>query len=424
MIEKILSALKKSGAELYQITETARETAELYFIRKNLDMQRKNEIKQADVVVYKDFWEGEKHLLGSSTVVVQESQTEEEMAELFRGALYAAGFVKNAYYELYAGAKEEMAPATGDLAGKPLAEIVQLFSEALFAEDTRDDVFLNSAEIFAYRYVTRVMNSRGVDVKYQRSWVWGEFVAQCIGEQDVETYQDFKYEDLNADALRKKVRDILDMTCARAEAKAAPPAGEYRVILKGSYVKELLSYYSSRSNSAMIYPKYSTYAVGCEVQGEEVKKDRINLTLKATAPYSAEGIPMKDRVLVSDGKLQLIHGSNRFAYYLGIEPTGNYGAFAVPAGSVSLDEMKHAPYLEVVNFSDFQMDSYTGHFGGEIRLAFWYDGKKRIPVTGGSINGNILEAQKELAFSKEMQVDMDFEGPLAVCMEKINVAGA
>ena len=96
----------------------------------------------------------------------------------------------------------------------------------------------------------------------------------------------------------------------------------------------------------------------------------------------------------------------------------------MPEGSVSLEEMERSPYLEVVNFSDFQMDSFTGHFGGEIRLAFLYDGEKRIPVTGGSINGNILEAQKNLVFSKEMQVEKDFEGPVAVCMEQINVAGA
>ena len=85
--------------------------------------------------------------------------------------------------------------------------------------------------------------------------------------------------------------------------------------------------------------------------------------------------------------------------------------------------MRSEPYLEVLNFSDFQMNAYNGHFGGEIRLAYLYDGEKKIPVTGGSINGNILEAQKNLVFSSEMQVEKDFEGPLAVCLENINVAG-
>ena len=91
---------------------------------------------------------------------------------------------------------------------------------------------------------------------------------------------------------------------------------------------------------------------------------------------------------------------------------------------MTLEQMRQEPYLEVVNFSDFQMDSFSGHFGGEIRLAFLCEGGKRIPVTGGSINGTILEAQKNFVFSAETQVESRFEGPVAVCMEGIRVAGS
>lgn len=421
MIERILSALKKSGVELYQITETREESAELFFIRRSLDMQRRKEIRQAQVVVYKEFSEGENHMLGSASVQIQDSFTGEQMEKMFRDALYAAGFVRNKYYELYEGKKE--APTDDNLPETSLTEMTQMFTEALYAEDTETDVFLNSAELFATKTTCHILNSRGVDVGYRKSRIQGEFVVQCTDGQDVETYQDFAYGDLNTEALRKKVRDTLEMTRARAKAVSAPPAGEYRVIISGPYVKEIFSYYVERSDSSMIYPKYSTFRTGCNVQGETVEKDSINLTLKALEPYSTEGIPMRDRELIRDGKLLLIHGGNRYACYLGLEPTGNYRGCKAEAGKVSLEEMKEKPYLEIVNFSDFQMDSFTGHFGGEIRLAFWYDGEKKIPVTGGSINGNILEAQKNLSFAREMQREETFEGPAAVCMEGINVAG-
>ena len=426
MIEKILSALKTAGVEMYQITETKTESAELFFIRRSLDMQRKKNICQAEVVVYREFTEGGKRRMGSAAVQVQDSLSREQMEEMFRDALYAARFVKNEYYELYGGQKENEpgSAKTSDMEGRTLAEIAQCFTEALYAEDTETDVFLNSAEIFASVTACRIINSRGVDVSYRKNRIEGEFVVQCTAGQDVETYQDFAYEDMNTDALRRKVRETMEMTRARAEAVSAPPAGTYRVILRGACVETILSYYVDRSNSSMVYRKYSTFRTGCDVQGTDVTKDRINLTLKAAVPYSMEGIPMKDRELVKDGKLQLIHGGNRFAYYLQIEPTGNYRGYRAPAGTVSLDEMRNEPYLEVLNFSDFQMDSFDGHFGGEIRLAFLYDGEKKIPVTGGSINGNILEAQKNLVFSSEMQVEKNFEGPLAVCLEGINVAGS
>ena len=427
MIEKILAALKESGTELYQITETKEESAELFFIRKSLDMQRLKEVRRASVTVYRAFTEGDRRMLGSAAVQVQESFTTEQMTELFRNALYAAGFVKNPYYELYAGKGEPSAEAlerSGHLSGQPLTEVAHRFADALFEEDRESDVFLNSAEIFAGRTTCHILNSSGVDVSYCKGRVWGEFVAQCVAEQDVETYQDFSYDDMDTAALQKKVRDTLEMTRARARAVSAPPAGEYRVILSGAYVKTIFDYYVERSNGYMIYPKYSTFQNGCDVQGGQVEKDRINLTLKATVPYSVEGIPMKDRELVRDGMLQLIHGSNRYAYYLNLEPTGNYDSFSAPAGSVPLEKLREGPYLEIVNFSDFQMDTFDGHFGGEIRLGFLYDGEKRIPVTGGSINGSILDAQKNLVFSRETQVEKNFQGPAAVCLEGVNVAGS
>lgn len=423
MTDKILSALKKCGIGDYQITVTQEESAELFFIKRELDMQRRKKVKKADVAVYREFTEGERHFRGVSSVQVQESQTAEELCKLLADAYYAAGFVKNQYYDLYEGTKEELVEVPSILSEKTLTETAQGFADALFAEDVREDVFLNSAEIFVRRYTIHILNSRGVDVAYRKNRVQGEFVVQCVDGQDVETYQDFAYNDWNTDALREKVRGAIELTCARAKAATAPAAGEYRLILSGGYVNDLMSYYIERAASYMIYPKYSAFSVGCEVQGEEAEKDRINLTLKAVVPFSEEGIPMKNRELVKDGKLQLIHGGSRFAQYLGIEPTGTFGGCIVPAGNVSLAELKSQPYLEVVNFSDFQMDSFTGHFGGEIRLAFLYDGEKVTPVTGGSVNGNIFEAQKTFVFSKELQVEKNFEGPKAVAMDKVSVAG-
>ena len=95
----------------------------------------------------------------------------------------------------------------------------------------------------------------------------------------------------------------------------------------------------------------------------------------------------------------------------------------MPAGKVSMDDMLKKECLYVVNFSDFQMDSFDGHFGGEIRLAFLFDGEKVTPVTGGSVNGSWFEVQNRLTLSKEKQNDKGFEGPLAICMDDIPVAG-
>ena len=74
-------------------------------------------------------------------------------------------------------------------------------------------------------------------------------------------------------------------------------------------------------------------------------------------------------------------------------------------------------------FSDFQMDTMSGHFGGEIRLAYWFDGKETRIVTGGSVNGSIMDCCGKLRFSLERYSGATYQGPLAVLMPGVPVAG-
>ena len=66
----------------------------------------------------------------------------------------------------------------------------------------------------------------------------------------------------------------------------------------------------------------------------------------------------------------------------------------------------------------------SGHFGGEIRLAYLIEDGKVTPVTGGSVNGSILEAQKALTFSTERYLNSGYDGPYAVRLRGVSIAGA
>lgn len=425
MIDKIISALKENQIARYQINVTDEESVELFFIKKRLDMRRAKKVSHCQVTVFHEFDKDGQRMLGSSAVAIESSLTQAEIEKKLKDAYFAASFVCNPYYELPKGGQEEMVCIESSLAGQTLADNAARMAEALFAEDCREDVFLNSAELFVMQTQVRILNSEGVDVGYVKHHVNGEFVAQCPSPQDVETYRNYAYDDLDTEALRAKVKEALELTKARANAVLAPRAGKYKVLLSGSYVRELLQFYLSRSSSAAIYPKYSTYSLGAQVQGEQVTGDRLNLTLKAKEPYSAEGVKMVDRPLLENGVLKTIHGGCRFAHYLGIEPTGSYGGFSMPAGTCSFEEMKKGeePCLYVVNFSSFETNPFSGQFGGEIRLAFLIEGDKVTPVTGGSVNGSVLEVQSKFTFSSELQKEKGFEGPFAVCLPEVSVAG-
>lgn len=432
MIELIRNVLKQAEIADYTINEVAQESVECFFIRRNLDLKRRTNLLEYTVTVFCPFekkgTEGAsddgKRMLGSSSVQIYPEMEEDEIAAAIRSAYHAASFVANPWYELVSGTAEAFVPSKGTLAGRSPEENMKEMVQALFAADTQENVFLNSAEIFSKRIVRRIVNARGVDVSYETCEVSGEYVVQCVSPQDVETYHNFSYRDLDTEALRKDVEESLEMTLARARADAAPKAGTYRVILSGEQMGTFFEYYVDRSDSGMIYQKYSGYETGMQVQGDSLKGDALTIILKAVDPYSQEGLPMKDRTLLEDGVLRTIHGNSRFAYYLGIEPTGTYRSVSVPVGHVPLSELESGAYLHVVSFSDFQMDSFTGHFGGEIRLAFLCDGRTVTPVTGGSINGSIMEVQGNMVFSKERYKNGHYEGPFAVSLEGIQVAGA
>ena len=273
------------------------------------------------------------------------------------------------------------------------------------------------------RIETRIVSSENADVSWEQVEVWGEYICQCKTPQDVETYHQFCYREPSPEALRAEVRHALEMTKARARAVAAPKTGTYALVLDREQVGTLLSYYVDRSNSGMIYQKYSPFKLGDDAQGADIAGDRLTMGLKATAPYTDFGAPMGDRPLLENGVLRTIHGGARFGHYLGVEPTGNYRAVTVPVGTTPMDELTKEPCLHAVSFSDFQMDPLSGHFGGEIRLAFLHENGTVTPVTGGSVNGSILDGQGHMTFSRERFRSKDYDGPLAVRVEGVNVAG-
>lgn len=423
MVEQIKAVLQQLGIDVYRIMESRQESVECFFIRKKLDLKRRTDVTDYSIVVLRPHEQDGKRMIGASEVNIHPGMEIEEIKETLQKAYQSAELVCNEYYELNTGKKEELIPSDSRFAGQCLEESTKQIVEAMYAPDTMENVFINSAEVFTTRIRRRILNSAGVDVSYETYLVSGEYVIQCIEPQDVETHHQFSYHDAEFDALRRDVEEALTMTQARAEAKNPPKAGEYTILLSGKNLQELMTFYCRRSDASMVYLKYSNYQIGDLIQGDSVQGDALTICLKAKEPYSKEGIPMKDRILVENGVLKTLHGGCKFCYYLGIEPTGEYHSVSVPVGSRTIEEMKAAPYLHIVSFSDFQMNALSGHFGGEIRLAFLYDGDKVTPVTGGSVNGSILNVQRNMIFSKERYRNDEYEGPYMVKIEGVKVAG-
>lgn len=426
MIERIKSALARCGIALWRINERVEETAELFFVKKELDTRRIKDVHKYEVTVFRDVpgQEGEKPGRGFTSVQLISSMDDARLDEELKGAYYAAQFAANPWFEMVDPVQAPLVEKAGELARSPLARSAGKMAKALFAPDTHEDAFVNSAEVFVIRSTDRILSSEGTEVSYTDARVKGEFVVQCKAPEDVEMFHEFDYDGLDEEALSAKVAEALTFVRDRARALRILKSGAYDLILSGDAMPELLSYYASRASAGMVYSKYSTWKQGENVQGE-ADGERLNLDLAATEPYSAEGIPMAGLSLLEGGVLQAYHGPNRFCRYLGVKPTGNYRKVVCGNGTIPFETLKKGPCLWAVSFSDFQMDAASAHFGGEIRLAYLIDGDGTVtPVTGGSVNGSILEAQKALTFSTERYLSSEYDGPYAVRLSGVSVAGA
>ena len=422
-MDRIKALLKEAGVEEYSVCRTCERTAELFFVKKELDTRRIKDVEKYFVTVYRTLEAEGRRMRAATNAAVLASMTDAEIVEALKGAYFAAQFAMNPYYELpdpVAAAKIEK---TGALADREPEETAGEMAAALFAADNVEGAFVNSAEVFIVKKDLRVVSSNGADVSWTEAEAKGEYVVQAKEPEDVEMYNSFAFDELETEALTKQVAEALEFVRDRARAERILKSGTYDLILTGKNAAEVLSFYLARSSAPMIFPGYSTWKPGDDVQGE-TKGERLDVTLRATAPYSSEGIPMKDRKLIENGFMKIAHGGNRFCRYLGTEPTGDYEKFSCDnAGTLPFEAMKETPCLWAVTFSDFQMDLFSGHFGGEIRLAYLIEDGKATPVTGGSVNGSILEAEGDIAFSTDRFTCSSYEGPYAIKLKGVSVAG-
>lgn len=431
MINRIKNILSQvEGIDAWQITNKHTTSNELFYVKQNIDMNRIKEVNDYSVTVYNIFQEDDEKYTGSSKVLIAPSMTDPEIKEAIEEAAFASTFVKNQYYPLNNKSLSGHIESSSNLKDKAFESWLPEFSTALFKHDDPTTNPLNSAELFLNKHVNTLVNSEGVDVSYTKYDGHIEFITNWVGQEEVESYKDIKFSGFDPSIIENEVKDMIEMTKEKTTAEPTPSLSEANVILTGGPVKEFFSYYTTRANAEMVYSQISQFKVGENVQGDDITGDKVNITLTPTlenstqsAPVDADGVELKTLELIKDGQLLSYWGSHRYTYYLDTPTTGNIGNRVIASGKHSVADFKKEPYIELLEFSDFQMDPLTGNFAGEIRLARYFDGSTTKPVTTGSVSGNIKNVQNNMLLSTERYQDNNYQGPKHIRLTKVNIAG-
>jgi len=354
--------------------------------------------------------------------------TREDIETKINEGVYATQFAKNPYFPLpkkKAFKKPEVVSNIKDI--DPVKALKEI-AEAVFQGDNVEGGYINSTEIFLYKNQVRILNSNGVDYSYDVYRGEIEFITTYSGKkEEIELYNFNTFGNIDAKKVKERINKALVEAKDRAKAKPMPDLGSFNVVIKDESVKEVLDALLNLTSVAAVYLKQTPYKVGDHLQ-KEVKGDAITLTLvpnisgsTVSRPVDAGGVVLKKQEIIKDGVILKNHGDISFSYYLGVPATGNIPNAVYSVGKNSIKSFKEKPYVEVISFSALDVDVFTGSFGGEVRLAYYYDGKRKIPVYGGTVMGNLYKNINELYLSKEEIKIEGYKGPKYL-MSKMIVA--
>ena len=354
-------------------------------------------------------------------------------------AALTAGLVHNPPYSLPGPADFPRVPLVDedlrrDPAGAAESLMVRLYATAAEYPQVR----LSAAECYVTEERTHLVNSRGIDVEQTATRIDLEWVLLAQdGGRETESYVFLtrrRASDLDLPGeMSRQAHYAQDLLRA-----GDPPSHEGPVVLRGPALAELLAPAESQSgplqvlgSAAAKYGKFSTWERNATVLRKEPAGDPLTLWVTRKHPFGnhagrfdEEGIPAQRVEFIRAGKLVNFIASQRYAEYLGIPATGEFGDIEAPAGKTPAAELTRGKHVEVVTFSWFNPDPITAEFATEIRLGYLVEGKTRTPFKGGLLIGNVLDALADIRWSKETGFFGHYQGPVAARIGGLRVSGS
>ncbi len=403
MLEQLLDILRSSGVYAWEVTDEKTEGWEFYFIRHALDQNRAKSVEHVTVRLYQSIGEGQ---IGAATAEIPPTATAAEVRQRVDALAYQATLAPNRAFTLNPHTAAHDLPRTDAPVDVSAMAAEFIRTMAAIPETAGED--LNSYEIFTAAVTRRFITSEGIDVTetYPSSMLEAVVNARSEGHE-IELYRLYKSGSPDAAGLRRDLARAMTYGRDRLHTVPTPALGTADVLFSGDDAKQIYRYFVNRLDPAMLLRGMSDWKPG-EPIAADVRGDRVTVEALRTLPnssrnraFDAEGAPIRDTVMLRAGVPEHLLGGRMFSFYMGLADSFIPGNIAVSGGARSEAELRQGRYLEVVEFSDFQVDAMTGDIFGEIRLAYWHDGETVTPVSGGSISGSMRDFIREMYLSAE-----------------------
>ena len=402
----------------YEITIKNKESRELFYVLKHLEINRAVNVEEAAIEIYVD----KKDKKGNSCVFITAADNTKTLKTKLSAAVKKATSAMNKYYPL---ANKTTNIKDTQKKKLNLNKVATEIAKAVYKADTNKDGWINSCEIFVSSVRIELITSKGINhVTYDNVCQIEIIPTWRNKDEEFELLKFVQTNDFNYANITKEAKEVLLLSKYRSEAVKASSLNipkDVKVLVQGDMLSDLANNFSGDATYENLYLKQNHYKVN-----DIISDTKFNLTLVpevkgciASSKYDGHGVKLSKKQIIKNGKLIDNWGGIRFGYYLGVKkPTGEIPCVVVDAPSYDYKKEKH---IIVEHFSAPQLESYSGYFGGEIRLARYFDGKKYIPITGFAVSGNIYEAAKNMKFSKEKTSSLNYSGPRYFIFDKLSI---
>ena len=424
-MERYINVLKASGADAWEIVQTRTRGWEFYFISHKLDQNRAKNVEHVKLKVYKLSEDGQS--LGIASADVTPTETEEELKKITKDLVYQASLVKNKPYTLNGPVPFEPI----EISLKPLQEEAADFIKTMNGIAETETEYLNSFEIFTNQVERRLVNSEGIDITENYPTSMLDVVVNARkDDHEIELYRLYEAGSCDPAKIKHDIEELLQIGKDRLITVPTPPLEKIPAVFSTDDALEIYKYFLENLDAAYLVRGMSSFEIGKQI-AENIEGDRITFESVRFLPGSPsnfacdpEGAPIRDAVLIKDSVPMKFIGGRMFSQYLGLEDSFEISNWRVSGGSRSAEEIRSGKFLEIVEFSDFQVDAMTGDIFGEIRLAYYHDGTGAVtPVSGGSVSGNMRDNLEHMQMSKETRIYSNAEIPAVTRLENINIAG-
>ena len=424
MTERIEALLKKAeGISDYKINTVNTESYELFFVHRELETVRSTDTTDIKVTVFA-LHDGK---LGDASFSVYSSYSDEKIAEEINCAKKKAMLVSNEVYSLPENETAYIESDSNFASYKP-EELGALMAEAVFAADCYEGGSINALEIFIYKDTVSVKNSRGINKTEVKHRAMIEAIPTWNGENEsAELYECHNFTEFSFDAVKAEIATKMCEVRDRFYAKKPEEKLSCPVVLAAPELDNLFNEIAYELDFGGVYSRSNAYSKGDAIQ-KEPTGDKLTITMQgkiknspASASFDADGVELRSREIIKDGSAVAYFGNIRYASYLGEEATGALGCLKAECGTMSENELRSRPYFRCASMSGLQVDIYNDYIGGEVRLAYYFDGEREIPVTGISISGKLSECLSEMRLSEEKTVYESYCGPKFAYFSKIEI---